>query len=180
MNQAGINPFQAIIAVAKIILFLLLPVISFAFMGVRIPLIGLSGYRLFNAGVALAYLPVAIYTFMLIASFGPMRRYSFILASAAIITELFFIFCPTVIMQQGDFRFLLSLIPKEYNIVTDIALTNLAKPGLAVILNVVLSAAYIGANAFMGYIGGGYSRKEDRANPTHGDQNPTNRNHPVL
>lgn len=141
-NTGSMNLIQAIIAVAKIIICLLLPMITFAFIGIPIPFIGLNGIRMLNMGMAIIYLPLLAYVFMLVFSLGSLQKISFIPALVALVGEIIFLASAAQIVQSGDLNTILSLIPESFQLVKDVALANLAKPGIGLVANLILTIVY--------------------------------------
>ena len=145
----ALNPIQAVLSIAKLIVLLVLPVVEFAILGVRIPLINLTGIRMMNSGNVLVYFSMFICLLMFICSIGQLQKFSLICAGIALVLELTMLAILPNIVQMGDLAFLLSLIPQEYSIVSQVALAQLAKPGMGLIINIGITLIYAGAHFFM-------------------------------
>lgn len=141
-GTSGINFFQLVVAVLKLIVFAVLPLIVFSFAGVIIPGINLYGIRMFNMGNMYALLPLFAYLLLLVFTIGPLRKYGLVAAGVALIAEIIFFACAAVIAQSGDINFLISLIPADYRLAADIAIAQLAKPGFGLLINLLLTVVY--------------------------------------
>ena len=193
-NNLPLNPIQTLLAIAKIAVFFLLPVISFGYLGFVLP-IGFSGYRLVMAGNMLMYIPMLLYAFMLIASFGSIRRYSIILGVLVLICEVVFMSITSVLLQQGDMASLISIIlnaiPTDtvlgVEITKDFIINSFAKPGLGWTINLIATVLYICAHFLMNFISGNgngsYQQGQGSMNAgrqNNGSRAANNRNNPVL
>ena len=143
--NGSINIGQLVIALAKLILIIVMPIVMFTIplTGIPIPGIWVTGVRMFLMGNMLIIIPILVYLLMGLFSVGDMQQYSIWPAIAALVMEIFLLFGAYLILQQGDIKFLLSLIPEEYSTYVQAGLTQLAKPGYGVVVNLILSVAYI-------------------------------------
>ncbi len=143
INQINIG--MLVTAVLKLVLIIVLPIVMFTvpLTGIPIPGIWVTGVRMFLMGNMLIIIPVILYLLMALFSIGYMQKYSIWPAIAAIAIEVFLLFGAYLILQQGDIAFLLTLLPKEYNTYVQAGLIHLAKPGYGVVINLILSIAYI-------------------------------------
>ncbi len=188
------NPIQTLLSIAKIAILLLLPVISFGYLGFILPL-GFSGSRLLMAGNALMYIPLVLYVLMLMASFGPLRRYSIICGALALICEIVFSSIAGTLLQQGDMASLINIVMKAIptdnvlgvEITKDFIINTFAKPGLAWTFCEVGSILYIGAHFLMNFLGGNVSNGFQKGTglqmekqSSNGANSSGNRNNPVL
>lgn len=141
----SINIGQLGIALAKLVVLLVLPIIMFTIplTGIPIPGVWVTGIRMYLMGNMLIIIPTLVYLLMVLFTIGQMQSYSFIPAIVAIVIEFFLLFGAYLVLQQGDIAFLISLIPEEYQIYVQAGLIRLAKPGYSVIINLILSVAYI-------------------------------------
>ena len=141
----SINIGQLIVALVKIIILLVLPIVMFTIplTGIPIPGVWVTGIRMYLMGNMLIILPTIAYLLMGLFALGQMQQFSIWPAVAALVMEIFMLFGAYLILQQGDVSFLLSLIPQEYNTYVQAGLIHLAKPGYSVIINLILSVAYI-------------------------------------
>lgn len=193
-NNLPLNPIQALLAVVKIAALLLLPVIAFGYLGFMLPF-GFSGFRLMMAGNVLMYIPLILYLLMLMASFGAMRRYSIICGVLALVCEIVFMCIAGTLLQQGDMASLIDIVMKAIptdnvlgvEITKDFIVYTFAKPGLALIINVVGSVLYIGSHFLMGFVGGGMNNGFQNGTGSqmpqqqkNGTRSSGNRNNPVL
>ena len=185
-----LNPIQTLLAVAKITVLLLLPVVAFGYLGFILPF-GFNGYRLMMAGNVLMYIPLILYLLMLIASFGSMRRYSIICGVPALVCEIVFLCIAGTLLQQGDMASLIDTVMNAIptgnvlgvEITKDFIIGTFAKPGLALILNVVGSVLYIASHFLMGFVGGGMNNGTGSPmvqQQKNGTRSSGNRNNPVL
>ena len=143
--NSQINIGQLVAALLKLVLIIVLPIVMFTIplTGIPIPGIWVTGVRMFLMGNMLIILPVLIYLLMALFSLGSLQQYSIWPAVAALVMEVFLLFGAYLILQQGDIAFLLNLVPKEYNTYIQAGLVHLAKPGYGVVVNLILSVAYI-------------------------------------
>lgn len=93
--NSPINVLQTIIAVVKLVIFFVMPMIRLTFFGFTVPLlgdfIGLRGLDLNNFGAWLCILPMVLYLVMLAFSVGPLQQYSLIPAAVALVIEIIII-----------------------------------------------------------------------------------------
>lgn len=136
---------QIIIAVAKIVIMLLLPLVAFVIpvVGIPIPGIALRGLTMFNTGNMLVLIPIIVYVAMILAALGSVQKFSWIAAAVALIVEFVFLFIPSQLLTNGDIGMLLSLVPAEYQSYVEFGLTKLARPGLGLYLNMGLTILYL-------------------------------------
>ena len=151
-NSSGLNIIQALCAAAKIVVILLLPVASIMITVFAIPMTGLFMLRTSNL---LILILLALYALLLVCAFLP-RQISIIAGAAALVGEIVFLCLAPVIVQNSDLNMWLSLIrslgliPADYMdtaiSVINAGVQSLAKPGLGLIINLLLSVVYIGAS----------------------------------
>ena len=164
-NVGAMNPFQLVAAIAKLVILLLLPVVGLAIAGFNIPGVSITGISMLKSGNLLGLLPLLLYGVMMVLSLGELQKYSVIVACVALVMEIVLFSMAGVIIQMGDVSALLKLIPQEYKVYSDFALAQLAKPGLGLILNLVLTLVYI-ACAFVGSAFSGGSGRSSAGNRT--------------
>lgn len=191
-NGWPLNPFQSVLAIAKIVLLVVLPVIGFGYLGFMLPF-GFTGYRLMNAGNVLIYIPLLIYVLMLVCSFGSLQKFSWGIGILGLVSEVALMNMSGVMLQQGDvgtlIQLALSAIPADIvpgvTLTKDVIIQSLAKPGLAWTLNLILSIVYIIAYFLMGFIegamnGSGFGRSGGSSGTIEGSTGGINRNNPRL
>lgn len=144
MNQpkSALNILQIIITIAKIAILMILPLVMFSFMGFIIPF-AMNGIKLFMMGNMLVLLPLAAYVVMALFAFGPLQKWSFVPAIIALLTECILFASAGQIAQGGDLSQLLALIPQDMLLGTNIVITQLAKPGLGLLINMGLTLLYV-------------------------------------
>ena len=140
-----LNLGQILTAIVKIIVAFVLPVIMFTIplTGIPIPGLWISGFRMLNMGNMIILVLLLVYAAMAIFSLGQFERYSLIPGIVALIAELVIAFCASAILNSGDTKFLIELIPAEYKTYVSTGLQYLAKPGFGLYINMALSIIYI-------------------------------------
>lgn len=166
MQNGMLNAFQLVCSALVLILFLVLPIVSFGAFGVY--LMHLNGIRLFQLGLTVYLIPLLAYLLMIACSFGPMQRYSVIIAAAALVVEIIFAACAPSILLTADVATLLAFLPPEYastahNVLTSV-LATAAKMGLGMYFIFGLTVLY-GVFQFVG-IGLGGRRMDPTAGTT--------------
>ena len=136
---------QIAIAVVKVVLLLMLPLVSIVvpLVGIPIPGVGLRGLNMFNTGNMLILIPMIVYMAMMITALGPIQKFSWISAAAALIIEFVFLFIAPALLNSGDIGMLIDLIPSNYHSAVEFGLQRLAKPGIGIYLNLGLTILYI-------------------------------------
>ena len=193
-NNLPLNPIQTLVAIAKIAILLLLPVISFGYMGFILP-VGFNGLRLVQAGNGLMYIPLGLYALMLIFSFGQLQKMSLVAGGIGLICEIVFMNMTGTLLQQGDMGSLITMVMNAIpantvlgvEITKDFIINTFAKPGLAWTINLIGTVLYIGSYFLINFIGGnsgagchqgtGPNLNNQRSN---GTRTSSNRNNPVL
>ena len=107
-------------------------------------------------------IPLAAYAAMIVFSIGSLQRMSLIPAIVAVIFEFIVLVAASIFVNSGDVKFLINLIPPEYKQYVEMGLTQLAKPGYGIWINLGLSVVYfvfhflpIGGMGSSGFTGGG-------------------------
>lgn len=140
---------QAILAIAKCVVFVILPVISITIPIVAIPILNTSGMTLIRLNSPIAFVTLAVYCVLLIFSVGPLTKYGIVPAIIALVVEILTIILAGSIMQSGDISAILALIPPEYQQYQqylNAGLTHLSKPGLGLLINILLTVLYSAAS----------------------------------
>lgn len=161
-----LNPLQLACAVLVLILFLVLPIVSFGAFGFY--LLHLSGIRLFQLGLTVYLIPLLAFLLMIGCSFAPMQSFSAIVAGAALVVEIIFAACAPAILLTADVATLLAFLPPEYASSAHSALVTFistaAKMGLGMYFVMGLTVLY-GVLQFVGFMGG--RRMDPRAGTDH-------------
>ena len=140
---------QTILAVAKCIVFVLLPVISITVPIIAIPVLNATGLTLIRLNNAIAFVTLAVYCILLIFAVGPLQKFGVIPAAVALLVEILTIVLAGSIMQSGDLSFILTLIPPEYRQYQqylEAGLTQLSRPGIGLLINILLTVLYAAAS----------------------------------
>ena len=183
--NGSVNLGQLLTAIAKIVIIIVLPIIMFTIplTGIPIPGAWLTGFRMMNMGNMFILIPLVAYLAMVIFSLGSLQRISIIPAAAGIIFEFVVLVAASIFVNSGDIKFLISLIPADYQQYVSAGLTYLAKPGYGIWINLGLSILYIvfhflpigglGSSGFTGGVGGigRPNINSNRGNPTSGGIN---------
>mgnify|MGYP000874990010 CR=1 FL=1 len=143
-SGSALNPLQLACGVLVLILFLVLPIVSFGAFGVY--LLHLNGIRLFQLGLTVYLIPLLAFLLMIGCSFAPMQRFSAIIAAAALVVEIIFAACAPAILLTADVATLLAFLPPEYassahNVLTTL-ITTAAKMGLGMYFVIGLTVLY--------------------------------------
>ncbi len=184
---------QALLAIVKSVLYILLPVISITVPIVAIPILNVSGLTLIRMNNTVAYLTLAAYALLLIFSVGPLQRFGVVPAVIALAMEIITMATAGSFMSSGDINFLLSLIPPEfqqYSQYLQAGLSQLAKPGIGLLLNMLLTVLYAVLSIASMFIssdsssrsngGHGGSRTNTPRISDKGQSSGGNRSHPML
>ena len=199
---------QALLGIVKSVLYVLLPVISITVPIVAIPVLNVSGLTLIRMNNTVAYLTLAAYALLLIFSVGPLQRFGVVPAVIALAMEIITIATAGSFMSSGDINFLHSLIPPEfqqylqaglsqlapefqqYSQDLQAGLSQLAKPGIGLLLNMLLTVLYavssiasmsISSDSSSRSNGGhGGSRTNTPRISDKGQSSGGNRSHPML
>ncbi len=167
MNKTStpVNIIQLVVAAAKLILYFVLPVVSFT---VSIIVVSFSyGFKpmdIYNAtGNFMLLLPLILYGVLLIFTVNPLQKFSMFAAAAVLIVEIvLLIMAPKMISIDSLLEMIRSAVdPDVYaNISTylqgaKMLLESFMKPGLGLIINLILTVVYGAGQFIAGGFGGG-------------------------
>ncbi len=158
---------QAALAVIKCVLFVLLPVISITVPIIAIPILHMNGLSLIRINNPISFVTLVVYSILIVFSVGPLQKYGIVPAVIALLVEILTIILAGSIMQSGDISFILSLIPPEYQqyqSYLEAGLRQLSKPGVGLLINMLLTVLYAAASISSTFITSDSSRNSKRGN----------------
>ena len=147
MNRqfAPLNVVQLPLVIVKLMLYFVLPMLAFSVPVVG-ELFGLKGLDVYRWGNFLGLLPMLLYFLMLIFTIGPLQKLSFIPAIAAFVVEIIIVINAANLLPIETIKMLCMQYFPEYTSSIDLTLSTAArlllKPGLAFIINMVITILY--------------------------------------
>ncbi len=141
-----LNAGQAVIAIVKLVLFFVLPLLA-----INLPVVGevfrMKGMDLYNQlHVDLCMYMVIAYALMLLCSFGPLQSFSFVPALAALVLEIIILAnAGSIVPIKVLLARVTPQIPVEYSsyiAVGEQVLRSFIRPGIGVTITMILTLVY--------------------------------------